>query len=92
MSLLTGRPLNSALVPAQNPTGGPSIMTAVDTSSNVYYLITCEYANMYPKVFLAKSYAAGIAALTDPAVQDTVTGAPVTACKAVPYTNSAGAL
>lgn len=67
-------------------------MTAVDTSSNVYYLITCEYANTYPKVFLAKSYAGGIAALMDPALQATVTGAQVAACYAVPYTNGAGPL
>ncbi|KAL2352094.1 hypothetical protein BJ546DRAFT_7699 [Cryomyces antarcticus] len=76
-----------ALVPAYNPLGGPSILTAADTSSNVYCLITCQYENMYSKIFIGTAYFTGIIALTDPALEPTVTGGKVTGCSAVPYTD-----
>lgn len=66
-------------------------MTAVDTSSNVYYLITCETTNTFPKVFVARNIVQGIATLLDPSIRDEITGSsPLMACYAVPYSNGMG--
>ncbi|EON62040.1 hypothetical protein W97_01259 [Coniosporium apollinis CBS 100218] len=86
-SIMPNGSIPVTLVPMASPDGGPSIVVAMDTSANVYYLITCTMANSYAKVFLAKSMVDGPLALMDPGLMPTVTGGEITSCRVVPYTN-----
>lgn len=61
---------------------------AADTIGNLYYPLLCVYANLYPKMFLAKDPIAGAATLMDPANIATLTGGNITTCGFVPFTDN----
>ncbi|KAI9656323.1 MAG: hypothetical protein M1821_004986 [Bathelium mastoideum] len=87
-----------ALVPAANPLNASateqpqSILTAVDTSARVYYLITCSYSDAYSKIFLATDLVDGPKKLLDSNLLNNVTGEVPTGCQAIGYSTGDGPL
>ncbi|KAL9080562.1 MAG: hypothetical protein Q9157_000704 [Trypethelium eluteriae] len=80
-----------ALVPAASPVKASSapqpksVLTAVDTSARVYYLVTCSYQDAYSKIFLATSLVDGPKKLLDSSLVGNVTGEVPRNCQAVGY-------
>lgn len=77
-----------SLVPAT--TGNdtvPYVYAVENEAGTAFVLLTCNYAEKgrASKVFLALDGAEGMSILTDPAVQDSVTGGNVTGCADIPW-------
>ena len=89
---------NRALVPAANPVNTwvaplpDTILTAVDTSARVYYLITCSYTDAYSKIFLATDLINGPKQLLNSSLLGNVTGEVPAGCQAVGYSTGDGPL
>jgi hypothetical protein len=69
-----------ALVPIKIASAAYPILVAFTSAGDMYYIVTCTIEEQLPKLFLVENISTGVAALTDPAQQDTLTGGVVDEC------------
>jgi len=69
--------------------GAQSLLGAVTTANEFYYIAACNLVGQYTKLFLMKNNPEGLETLKSTALQKVVTGGEVTDCALVALTNGA---